>query len=51
MSYYVYVLRSDKFERNYIGFSSNVEKRLVDHNKGIKIEGITLVDKIMIIDA
>ena len=34
MGYFVYVLRSDKFIRNYVGFSSNVEKRLADHNNG-----------------
>ncbi len=34
MKYYVYVLRSIRFERNYVGFSSDVEKRLKEHNGG-----------------
>ena len=32
--YYVYVLRSINFERNYIGFTSNIENRLKQHNSG-----------------
>ncbi len=32
--FYVYVLRSIKFERNYVGFTKDVEKRLLDHNSG-----------------
>ena len=33
-NFYVYVLRSSKFERNYVGFTSNLDQRLVDHNNG-----------------
>ncbi len=32
--YYVYVLRSQKDGRLYTGFTSNIEKRLRDHNAG-----------------
>ena len=31
--YYVYVLRSENGE-HYIGFTSNVERRLAEHNEG-----------------
>ena len=34
MDYYVYVLRSAKFERNYVGFTKNLAKRLRQHNAG-----------------
>ncbi|MBT8297036.1 MAG: GIY-YIG nuclease family protein, partial [Maribacter sp.] len=34
MKYYVYVLRSAKFERNYVGFTKNLAKRLRQHNAG-----------------
>lgn len=34
MKYYVYVLRSINFERNYTGFTSNIENRLKEHNSG-----------------
>ena len=34
MSYYVYILRSEKDSRYYIGSTSDVEKRLVWHNAG-----------------
>ena len=34
MRYYVYVLRSLDFGRNYVGFTRNVEKRLREHNSG-----------------
>ena len=34
MDYYVVVLRSDKFEHNYFGFSSDVERRIIQHNTG-----------------
>ena len=34
MEYYVYVLRSTKFERNYVGFTINLAKRLRQHNAG-----------------
>ncbi|MGB5226888.1 MAG: GIY-YIG nuclease family protein [Eudoraea sp.] len=34
MEYYVYVLRSTKYERNYVGFTKNLAKRLRQHNTG-----------------
>ena len=35
--YYVYVLLSEKDSNFYIGFSENVEQRLVEHNAGKNI--------------
>ena len=32
--YYVYAIRSEIDGRIYVGFSSNVEKRLAEHNAG-----------------
>ena len=32
--FYVYVLKSNDCKRIYIGFSSNIEKRLAEHNSG-----------------
>jgi len=32
--YYVYILYSEKFKRTYIGQSDDIERRLVQHNKG-----------------
>jgi len=32
--FYVYVLRSVDFKRNYVGFTENVERRLKEHNSG-----------------
>lgn len=34
MEYYVYVLRSLKFGRKYVGFTENLGKRLRQHNSG-----------------
>lgn len=34
MEYYVYVLRSIEFKRNYVGFTTNIENRLKQHNTG-----------------
>ncbi len=34
MKYFVYVLRSENFERNYVGFTRNVTKRLKQPNLG-----------------
>lgn len=33
--HYVYILYSEKCDRYYIGFSTNVEIRLVRHNSGM----------------
>ena len=32
--FYVYVLRSVDFKRNYVGFTKNVERRLKEYNSG-----------------
>jgi putative endonuclease len=32
--FYIYVLRSIDFNRNYVGFTTNIEKRLEEHNSG-----------------
>ena len=32
--FYVYVLRSIKFERNYVGFTKDINIRLKQHNSG-----------------
>ena len=34
MTYFVYILKSLKNDRYYIGVSNNLERRLSDHNKG-----------------
>ena len=34
MNYYVYVLRSKRDDKYYVGFSENLEKRLKLHSKG-----------------
>ena len=34
MAYYVYVLRSDRTARRYVGSTQNVEARIVRHNAG-----------------
>ena len=33
-SYFVYIIRSEKLDKYYIGSSSNPEKRLAEHNYG-----------------
>jgi putative endonuclease len=33
MLYNVYILYSSKFEKHYTGFTSNLEQRLLSHNK------------------
>lgn len=32
--YFVYVLWSDKLQKRYVGFTSNLSKRLAEHNSG-----------------
>ena len=32
--YTVYILYSDKFSRTYTGFTSNIERRIKEHNSG-----------------
>jgi putative endonuclease len=34
VKFYTYVLRSINFERNYVGFTSNIEERIKQHNSG-----------------
>ena len=34
MEFYVYVLRSTNFDRNYVGFTTNINRRLKQHNSG-----------------
>ena len=36
MEYFVYILYSNKIDRYYVGFSSDVERRLFYHNLGKK---------------
>jgi len=36
MKYYTYVLYSKKYDKIYIGYTNNLERRLHYHNKGIK---------------
>jgi len=33
--YYVYILKSSKNDNLYIGYTANLRKRLLDHNKGL----------------
>lgn len=35
--YYVYILKSINFEKTYIGFTDNLERRLTQHNKGYNV--------------
>ena len=35
MFYYVYVLKSKKDNKLYIGYTNNIKRRLVEHNKGL----------------
>jgi len=34
MSYFVYAIKSDIDQRIYVGFTSNVNKRIKEHNSG-----------------
>lgn len=33
--YYVYVLKSKKDQNYYIGYTSNLDRRIEEHNKGV----------------
>jgi len=35
MFFYVYVLESQKDKENYVGFTTNLKKRIEEHNKGL----------------
>jgi putative endonuclease len=32
--YTVYILKSEKDDKHYIGYTSNLERRLIEHNSG-----------------
>ncbi len=32
--YFVYVLKSLRFKKSYVGFTNNIERRLTEHNSG-----------------
>lgn len=34
MNHYVYILKSRKSEKLYIGYTSDLRKRMIDHNSG-----------------
>ena len=34
MKYYVYILKSRKIEKHYIGYTNNLERRITEHNSG-----------------
>ena len=36
MKYYTYVLHSPKYDKIYIGYTNNLQRRLYFHNKGIQ---------------
>ena len=35
--YYVYILKSEKDNGLYIGYSNNLKRRFVEHNKGMSL--------------
>jgi putative endonuclease len=37
MTFYVYIIFSATLDKFYIGCTSNLEKRLIEHNQGISI--------------
>jgi putative endonuclease len=41
--YFVYVLKSENFDRFYIGQTDNIERRLKQHNKGKVLSTIAYV--------
>lgn len=32
--YFIYVLKSERFSKSYVGYTDNVERRLEEHNSG-----------------
>ena len=34
MRYFIYILKSVKFEKTYVGFTDNLDRRLKEHNSG-----------------
>jgi putative endonuclease len=32
--YYIYVIQSEKFAKNYTGLTKNLEERILEHNSG-----------------
>jgi putative endonuclease len=34
MKYYVYILKSKNYNKTYIGYTNNLERRLREHNSG-----------------
>ena len=34
MKYWVYILKSVDYDKTYVGFSNNLERRLYEHNAG-----------------
>jgi putative endonuclease len=34
MSYFMYILKSESTDSSYVGHTSNLEKRLIEHNNG-----------------
>jgi putative endonuclease len=37
MPYFTYILKSESIDSSYVGHTSNLEKRLVEHNNGKSI--------------
>jgi putative endonuclease len=35
MKYYVYVLKSKKDKKNYYGFTTDIKRRIIEHNNGL----------------
>lgn len=35
--FYVYVLRSEKFDENYIGYTTDLKRRFIEHNQGLNL--------------
>ncbi|HSD64446.1 MAG TPA: GIY-YIG nuclease family protein [Ignavibacteriaceae bacterium] len=37
MKYWIYILKSVKYEKTYIGLTNNIQRRLSEHNSGKSI--------------